>query len=597
MDFVEKIKNNKHRAVPLLLGFLLFFISQMMANGMVGPNTFGDETGYLGIARFLANFGTTPVQYGSVFYYFGYALFLIPSFLMFSDPGLIYQSVLFTNSLLLILTYFILFLLVKNLLYKNSMIVAAVISFVVCCFPSFLLQTNFAMSENAFNLVFVCIIFSIYRLAQESSYKWLVIFSFLCGFIYAIHGKGIVFVPISIAFLFVLLYMRKINVIQATISILIIILLYLLFRNILELLYSILYHNPLGETDLSSGLTITLGNKIRILLSSFINHPYAFVIDFFSILSGRVWYLCISSFGLCAIGTYYLTKLITLNYKKDQSEKADERMSVFIVSLFILAVGVGIVLLTTLDFCTGLVKVRRADHIIYGRYNECILPVFIAFGLACLFKIKAIFTKAQLIIMLLSIISFVFLLLCTIYNNFGDLSDNNHPFYGFIWGAAYLSNPAKNKIFLYALTMVSITGMSAFAFLCFYNKKALAVLFLIFAFLYITNEDYKNIARYYSYHTGKLIRNKSLIIKDIIDGKQVCYYYWESYPGWVFYGLQYWLPNVKFVIVDDVKDVQDKLYIIANEKYCSHLTDLGYKKVDIHQWCKLHLYYRDREGI
>ena len=58
-----------------------------------------DELGYLGNARYIAGTSHLPDMQGTQLYHFGYSLFLLPAFWLFSDPVSTYRAVVVINAL------------------------------------------------------------------------------------------------------------------------------------------------------------------------------------------------------------------------------------------------------------------------------------------------------------------------------------------------------------------------------------------------------------------------------------------------------------------------------------------------------------------
>lgn len=70
------------------------------------------------------------------------------------------------------------------------------------------------------------------------------------------------------------------------------------------------------------------------------------------------------------------------------------------------------------------------------------------------------------------------------------------------------------------------------------------------------------------------------MISEIIKKSETkeCYYHSKSYPGWMFFGLQFWLPNVKFKTVKEVKDINNIEHLLGNEKHFPRLESKGFVK-------------------
>ena len=164
---------------PLLAPYVLLVLIHLFGGlQMQQPVVFADELGYLGNARYLAGAAHLPDLSGAAFYHFGYSIFLIPAFLLFSDPVQVYRAIMVINAFLISSLYFSLFYILHTVLGKEKK-VSIVISFVTCLYPAFLLQSNIAWAENAFIPFYGLTIAGVGILLNHKSYPAAVLFGFL----------------------------------------------------------------------------------------------------------------------------------------------------------------------------------------------------------------------------------------------------------------------------------------------------------------------------------------------------------------------------------------------------------------------------------
>ena len=138
------------RWAGLLLPFAaLVAIHVLSGLPMEQPIIMADEVGYLGNARYLSGTAHLPDMWRSHFYHFGYSLFLLPAFWLFSNPLVTYKAVIAINALLMSALYFPLCSILGSFLDVPRG-TARWIAFTCCLYPPLILYSDFAWSENAF---------------------------------------------------------------------------------------------------------------------------------------------------------------------------------------------------------------------------------------------------------------------------------------------------------------------------------------------------------------------------------------------------------------------------------------------------------------
>ncbi|HYU32883.1 MAG TPA: hypothetical protein VEW48_12035, partial [Thermoanaerobaculia bacterium] len=182
------------RAAPTVLGFcLLAALHLALAAPMRGPMLFGDETAYLGIARFLAGHTPYPIMaspaMGAVpFYHFGYPLLLVPVSWLSGDPLTVYRTALAVNSLLLAALFPLLAAFGRRVLGLAPG-EAALAGMVVSLYPAFLLQSNLTWSESLLAPLVAAVLLAFYRLAERPAAGTACAFGLATVFADAVHAR------------------------------------------------------------------------------------------------------------------------------------------------------------------------------------------------------------------------------------------------------------------------------------------------------------------------------------------------------------------------------------------------------------------------
>jgi hypothetical protein len=363
-------QSNPHswRIGAFLLPYLLLVFIHMLSNmQMEQPIIMADEVGYLGNARYLSGVAHLPNMQKSQFYHFGYSLIILPAFWLFTEPISVYRVVLAINALLISTLYFPLVLILESFL-EVPKTTARWIAFTVCLYPSLVLYSNFAWSENAF-IPFYAVVVAFFG-------KWLVsrssgdalLFGLCSGFLYTIHPRALPVLAILAVFLIVLAFLKVVPKLQFLLSTATIGVVFTITRVVNGHLKAVGWRGggEFSATKLAGRLLP--GSDFPLLIER---------------ASGQVLYLSLASHGLFLIG---LAAVAWLIFKEVTSESlsrvlAKPRTGVPIL-VWITAAGVFIASCTAkLYGIHGLGGVRGADFI-YGRYNEAFSILFIAFALA-----------------------------------------------------------------------------------------------------------------------------------------------------------------------------------------------------------------------
>ncbi|MCF8082921.1 MAG: hypothetical protein K9M96_07490 [Deltaproteobacteria bacterium] len=338
----------------------LVFLHIILGLKMQQPIIFADEVGYLGVARYFA--GVSHLPQGIQLYHFGYSLFLLPAFWLFSDPISAYRAAIVINSLLLSSLYISIYFLLHRF-FECGKKLSFLIAFITCLYPAFLLQSNIAWSENAFIPCFSFFIISFGLLIDKKSYLMALVFGFLTGFLFTIHPRALPILPTVVIYLLVLAFLAKIPKTKIILSILVIFTVYLLTGSINEHLTTFY-----GKASFSAPAPIKAYLSKLLSLSNIVSLSLS--------AAGQLLYLCQATCGLFLIATAYVC--LTIHRKWSSLHRfALNDIQFNVILLFIIASS-GIFLASSLQMIG---EPERADHLIYGRYNEGFLALYIALAL------------------------------------------------------------------------------------------------------------------------------------------------------------------------------------------------------------------------
>lgn len=358
------MKSEKSRCLSFYVMpyLVLLVIHILMGLTMYGPTILPDEFGYLGRARYLS--GVAEIIQGGAFYHFGYSLFLLPSFWLFSDPGHVYKAIMVTNSLLMSSLYFGLFYILRRFLECPKRI-SCLVAFSCCLYPAFILQSNIAWSENAFIPMYGIFIASIGTLVKKQSWLSVFLFGFSSAFLYTIHPRGLLIIPISIIFLLFLMLTKTLSKLKAFISGITVILIFITTNHLNDFL-----------SLLDKGITVNNYVKGEILD---LFRP-SFWFPFILAATGQVLYLIDATYGLFLIGFVYVIRGISNKWSTCRVNAFnDPKFNIFIM-LFFTSAGI------LVSSSVVILRVNAGDDLIYGRYNEGFLALYLVLSLVAIYK-------------------------------------------------------------------------------------------------------------------------------------------------------------------------------------------------------------------
>jgi hypothetical protein len=364
-------KENFNTFWVFILPYLVLVIINVITSlNMNYPKVAADEFGYLGNARYISGTALMPDFRHTSFYHFGYSLFILPAFWLFSNPLYIYKAVLFINSFLISFLYLPLYNIAYNIFHipqKHS----SLLSFTCCLYPAFFLQSKLALSENAFVPVYALLVAAYSILLKRQSYLTVIAFTFSSVFVYAIHPRALLLVPFTLFFLLLLTISGKLSKYKMIVGIFSLFSFYELVRLVLHHLKVLGWHGG-GEISVSA-----VASTVASTLPSFIRIKKLFIEA-----SGQIFYLLLSTYGLFLMGLIFIV-FYSINSIR-QSSKNIMYDNTFHLLIFIVITSGGIFIASTLKMLDGV----RGDHFIYGRYNEGFLALYILLALIGLYHNK-----------------------------------------------------------------------------------------------------------------------------------------------------------------------------------------------------------------
>lgn len=324
-----------------------------------GPTYLMDEIGYLANAATLS--GRT-IDAGSS-YYLGYSLFLLPGFLLFNEPALIWKSVLVTNSLLFAIAIFLLHRM--SGLFSNDRRLRIIAVFLCALYPAYPTMAGYAYSTPGIVLVHVAACWALCRCASAPK-AGLVIFALLVGFLNWIHPTGLPITLAALICLFVMAWLNRKLMPVIVVSALTIVLMILVFRMVL---------NPLLLDMMTPD-----GFEPRLHYSSAADQLKPLftpggAVEFVTRFLAQIGIVLIASLAVASAGAVYVFKRLALIGKVARRDPTDRIAFLAFISLSLL----GVAALTAIIFTKP--SIYYNNYWVHGRYIDGVLAPFLLVSL------------------------------------------------------------------------------------------------------------------------------------------------------------------------------------------------------------------------
>ena len=563
----------------LLFAILIFCIYQYSIHKIFGFSLYPDEFGYWASAAEWVGYDWSGAASIGSYYSFGYSLILAPILKLCQDGVLAYRVAVTVNVLMQCICIGLLWGIFRRLYCtsavfgKDTRIREAQGIFAVgtaVFYPVWGFYTQMTMAEALLAFIYILICYQFVLLIEKPKLirVMLLLLSFL--YLYFIHMRSVGVVLAGIAILFLYLWFipeyRKF-LILCTVVILVGAGCGIWIKKLVTgSVYVAADAAHLAVNDYTGQ-----AERLKKLLS-----PEG-ILRFLMSFAGKLYYLGIASFGLFYAAVWFcgrrVLKLFRNIFRKSQEEVG--RQGADLLFFFLILSMFGQVLVSSIYTSSP----GRLDGIVYGRYNEYLIPVYIGIGILAVFEnghlLRYFLTSAGISTGLFGVV---------IWN---VMHSGATEMYGFhAAGLSYLSDdinsfhavPEFCKAYFFGLfLMVFMTVCIAFARR---NKQKLfmicPVLLVEIALMlclskkytwYFNDIDYQDLKIYeYIEDNGE---------NEAVDGVSVSYLY---------SGRRQYIDLIQFAMQDDsiaiVKEWDDSGQKISWKELAYHLPDEGFLIVD-----------------
>lgn len=344
-------------------------IALVLSRNMTGPIVYEDGLGYFANARYLAGNRAVPSLAPMSFYYPGYSLLIAPLYLLLKTPEAVYQGVLVLNAGLGSLQFLLGYLFLTRFIgWERSVSIWSATA--AALYPGVLLLGNYEYSDNLFRVVFVAFAVAAGAFFEKNSVPRGLLLGGVAAFSYWVHPRGLGLVVVTGTLLAVVGGAWKKG----------------RFRSAVPGL-SILMVGVFGLQRLNSQLIDAMyrfGDRSTVSYIARLLEP-AFWLEVPVRVSGQIWYLTAATAGLFPVGLVVVvvaTWRCVPAVRRRGWPSPDEGASLLLLGAATALFGISVIFMTSPDARIP----ARLDHLIYGRYNDGFVVVFVMLGLGYLLQ-------------------------------------------------------------------------------------------------------------------------------------------------------------------------------------------------------------------
>lgn len=536
IDQYKKKKSYSTVLTGVLFAFFLILLTLQNIKDLDQTVILNDEFGYWSIAASLAGKDWKSLISTTPYYNFGYSLILFPLFFLNLPTYTIYKIAILINIVMLVFSYVFTFLCAKKMMKKVDARLLVFFSFLVNCYPNVLVQTQFAWTETLLYLLFWISFYLMLSIKESPKYWKIVAISLVLSYMFMVHQRTIGILIAALITLICMKLAKKISF-KELLTVICIISVFIvgcfLVKNGLKV--------NLWENSQTSNMNDFSGQSSLLQKALCINGIKNISIA----LCGRLFYFMVSGTIFWYCGFKNIIKKIICNLKGFFRGEIPYEY-VFVLLAFLSTVAIGLI---------GILEgFGRLDTPIYGRYIENVIGPILLMGITYIVQrgvsIHDFFE--YFISVLITSIPTIYILSLITQSGFTDVCSVGLAIF-FKDGNAV---EAIRNVLIYALI---INGVLV---ILMYNKKNMVKYIFAGSLLCIC---WFRIGDYVQNHTTLYYQNykteNNLPIAVMLDAAEIDEIYYvkdEIFDEYCINAkyLQFWIPNIKINVVEDIKEVK-----------------------------------------
>jgi len=376
---------NKKVILYLFLFFLLLFsVFQYGITKIVGFSLFPDEFGYWASAANALGWDWSETASLGSYYSYGYSVLLIPLLILFKNSVAAYRAAIVVNMLLMILAYFLLLKIKHSIQMGQSKQKDMLLCMTAIFYPSWIFYMQMTMTEALLMFLFVLLVFLYTSILEKSNIIRNILLALVLAYLYMVHMRTIG-VVIACVVVMIILAIVKPEYRKSTLAFLGV----LLFWGIMgEIIKSNTIQNVYSHADSSLVSLNDYSSKWWIFKELL---TLEVIRDLLISLLGKVFYLGMASFGVFFWAFYWTVKKTCQLFHKIFRNNRTENQEW--LGFFLLLAMLGEVFICAIGMCRS----GYADGLIYGRYSEFLMPVYMIIGMKQLEESGKLFLKTGIV--------------------------------------------------------------------------------------------------------------------------------------------------------------------------------------------------------
>ncbi len=381
MDLRTKVKTNRYAIWILLLIFGLF---QYGIQKICCFTIYPDEFGYWASAAKLAGYDWSETASLGSYYSFGYSLLLFPILYCFAGGTAAYRAALFLNMLLVCAGLFLMERILEKLFPDIGREIGFLLGGTAVLYPAWMFYMQMTMAESVLFFVFLLDVYLFLRFMEEQKTRFAVMLALFLAYGYCLHMRTAATVlacVLALALWCALGTGRKRGLAAGVLLLLAagVLALRLKERTIADI-FAQAEAEMLAVNDYSGQIgklatILTKDGLLRLLVN----------------IVGKLYYLGLASFGTFYWGLAWCLRecaALVRNRRGGEGTTPAQWMALFLL----LAVAGQVAVSAVFTYGTTMI-----DGLVYGRYNELLVPVMMAAGIVAMMRSRHPFRFTALI--------------------------------------------------------------------------------------------------------------------------------------------------------------------------------------------------------
>lgn len=544
-----------------------------------------DEFGYWASAAKNVGYDWSEVASLGSYYSFGYSFILTPILWLFRDGVMAYRAAVTVNMILMCVSMFLIFGIIKRLFPEIDQTKQTFIGGIAVFYPAWVFNMQMTMAEALLMFLFVLVTYLFICLIQKRKVTTAVLLVVSLAYIYSVHMRtvGVLIACAITLLLWMFLEHPRVKMILVFVGGL------LIFATGI----AIMKQNTVVEVFSSADSQVLAGNDYGSQWGKFQQiFTVCGIVQFIKEVVGKVFYLGLASFGIFYWGMGWAIKRSLSLFRNIRKKRKVEEIEW--IALFLMLAMVGEILIGSI-FMYGS---KAIDTLIYGRYDEFLMPVFLLIGIVAMSKSRWLFRETLIlgvgtglmIPMLLNVIKV-------------GKKDGLRGY--MVAGISYLLKEDKLDVchFFKDTWILCFVIMILTAFLVWLSEKGRNLVWLLTGVIIIEITAGLQISNHYTYRVNSSNFMDLLIADEIIDNaeeRDVVVYLNEGRHQYIdFIQMQLGARSIKIISEDKLNDLKQEInsvFVIAHTDtiYKDQLEEMFDKCVRANTF---YLYYNGKDAV